>query len=134
MTGAPPDRTLLFVAFICFIDMCGLGLIIPVLPSLIGGLGHVSIDRAAEIGGLLLFAYAMMQFLFAPIIGGFPQFDLPIQRDTCQSRVDWFLVYSVEHLVHWVFVVLHFCNKPLVQWSCWKQLLSEICQIHDIMI
>ena len=68
------------------------------------------------------------QFLFDP------QFDLPIQRDTCQSRVDWFLVYSVEHLVHWVFVVLHFCNKPLVQWSCWKQLLSEICQIHDIMI
>jgi MFS transporter, DHA1 family, tetracycline resistance protein len=65
-----PDRTLWFVAFICFIDMCGLGLIIPVMPSLIGGLAHVSVDRAAEIGGLLLFAYAIMQFLFAPVIGG----------------------------------------------------------------
>jgi DHA1 family tetracycline resistance protein-like MFS transporter len=65
-----PDRTLWFVAFICFIDMCGLGLIIPVMPSLVGGLADVSLDRAAEIGGLLLFAYAAMQFLFAPVIGG----------------------------------------------------------------
>ena len=70
MDAEKTDRTLWFVAFICFIDMCGLGLIIPVMPSLIGGLAHVSVDRAAEIGGLLLFAYAMMQFLFAPIIGG----------------------------------------------------------------
>lgn len=64
------DRTLMFVAFICFIDMCGLGLVIPVLPSLIRTLADVSIDRAAEIGGLLLFCYAVMQFVFAPIIGG----------------------------------------------------------------
>lgn len=63
-------KALYFVAFIVFIDLCGLGLIIPVMPSLIAGLTGAAIDRAAEIGGLLLFAYAMMQFLFAPIIGG----------------------------------------------------------------
>ncbi|MEP6340011.1 MFS transporter, partial [Parasphingorhabdus sp.] len=61
---------LLFVAFIVFVDMMGIGLILPVMPSLIGGLSGASIDRAAEIGGWLLFAYATMQFLFAPIIGG----------------------------------------------------------------
>ncbi len=61
---------MLFVGFICFIDMCGIGLIMPVLPSLIGHLAHVGIDRAAELGGFLLFAYAAMQFLFAPVIGG----------------------------------------------------------------
>jgi MFS transporter, DHA1 family, tetracycline resistance protein len=58
------------IALIVFIDMAGIGLILPVMPSLIMGLATVSIDRAAEIGGWLLFAYAVMQFLFAPIIGG----------------------------------------------------------------
>ncbi len=62
--------SLWLIAIIVFIDTASIGLIIPVLPSLIGGLAEVSVDRAAEIGGLLLFAFAIMQFLFAPIIGG----------------------------------------------------------------
>ena len=71
MTSArKPQSILLFVAFIVFIDMMGIGLILPVMPSLIGGLSGATIDRAAETGGWLLFAYATMQFLFAPIIGG----------------------------------------------------------------
>lgn len=58
------------VAFIIFVDMLGIGLILPVMPLLIREIAHTSIDQAAEIGGFLLFAYAGMQFLFAPIIGG----------------------------------------------------------------
>ncbi|WP_074204773.1 TCR/Tet family MFS transporter [Parasphingorhabdus marina] len=69
-TARKPQSILLFVAFIVFIDMVGIGLILPVMPSLIGGLSGATIDRAAEIGGWLLFAYATMQFLFAPVIGG----------------------------------------------------------------
>ena len=49
--------------------MLGLGLIIPVMPRLIGELADTSIDGSAEIGGLLMFSYAGMQFLFAPAIG-----------------------------------------------------------------
>jgi MFS transporter, DHA1 family, tetracycline resistance protein len=58
------------IAFIVFIDMAGIGLIIPVMPRLIMQLSGEGLDRAAEIGGLLLFAYAAMQFVFSPIIGG----------------------------------------------------------------
>lgn len=65
------NRALLgLVAFIVFIDMMGIGLIMPVIPTLIMGISKVTIDRAAEIGGMLFFAYAIMQFLFAPVIGG----------------------------------------------------------------
>ena len=65
------NRALLgLVAFIVFIDMMGIGLIMPVIPTLIMGISKVTIDRAAEIGGVLFFAYAIMQFLFAPVIGG----------------------------------------------------------------
>jgi DHA1 family tetracycline resistance protein-like MFS transporter len=58
------------IAFIVFIDMAGIGLIVPVMPRLIMELSGEGIDRAAEIGGWLLFAYAIMQFVFSPIIGG----------------------------------------------------------------
>jgi DHA1 family tetracycline resistance protein-like MFS transporter len=65
-----PRRVLALVAMIVFIDTAGIGLIMPVMPSLVMGLTGTTIDRAAEIGGWLLFAYAAMQFLFAPVIGG----------------------------------------------------------------
>ena len=69
-SGKATTSTLIFVALIVFIDMVGIGLIVPVLPGLLEELTGEGLDRTAEIGGWLLFAYALMQFLFAPIIGG----------------------------------------------------------------
>ena len=62
--------TMGMVAFIVFIDMVGIGLIIPVMPTLLETITGESVDRTAEIGGLLAFSYALMQFLFAPVVGG----------------------------------------------------------------
>jgi DHA1 family tetracycline resistance protein-like MFS transporter len=71
MTVPPGAKsTLGFVAFIVFIDMVGLGLIVSVMPTLLESLTGETVDRTAEIGGWLLFAYALMQFLFSPVIGG----------------------------------------------------------------
>ncbi|MFM9853487.1 MAG: TCR/Tet family MFS transporter [Sphingomonadaceae bacterium] len=67
---APGGASLTIIALIVFIDTASIGLIIPVVPSLIEGLARVSIDRAAELGGLLLFVFAITQFFAAPIIGG----------------------------------------------------------------
>jgi MFS transporter, DHA1 family, tetracycline resistance protein len=64
------NASLAVIALIVFIDTASIGLIIPVVPTLIQSLAHVSIDRAAEIGGLLLFTFAFTQFFAAPIIGG----------------------------------------------------------------
>jgi MFS transporter, DHA1 family, tetracycline resistance protein len=70
MTEQQKNPILGLIAFIVFVDMAGIGLIVPVMPRLIMGLSGEGLDRAAEIGGLLLFAYAVMQFIFSPIIGG----------------------------------------------------------------
>jgi len=70
MSQTQSSSTLLFVAFIVFIDMVGIGLIIPVMPALLESMTGAGEYRTAEIGGWLLFSYAIMQFLFAPIIGG----------------------------------------------------------------
>lgn len=70
MEKTADKSTLFFVAFIIFIDMMGIGLIIPVMPALLESMTGLCEDQTAQIGGWLLFAYAIMQFLFAPIIGG----------------------------------------------------------------
>lgn len=58
-----------FIFITMTIDVIGLGLIIPVMPTLISQLKHISIEDASQWGGFLLFAYAAMQFIFSPLIG-----------------------------------------------------------------
>jgi MFS transporter, DHA1 family, tetracycline resistance protein len=58
-----------FIFITLLIDVIGWGLIIPVMPQLIAGMKHVSISEASRDGGLLLFVYAFMQFICAPILG-----------------------------------------------------------------
>ena len=58
-----------FIFITLLIDVTGLGLIIPVMPKLIESLTGGDISDASQWGGWLTFAYAAMQFLFAPVIG-----------------------------------------------------------------
>lgn len=59
-----------FIFITLVIDITGLGLIIPVMPKLIEELSGVGISQASEYGGWLTFTYAIMQFLFSPVLGG----------------------------------------------------------------
>lgn len=58
-----------FIFVTILIDVIGIGIIIPVLPSLIESMDGGDLSDAARIGGWLMFAYAGMQFLFAPVLG-----------------------------------------------------------------
>lgn len=58
-----------FIFVTLLIDVIGFGLIIPVFPKLIEELIHGGISEASKWGGWLTFAYAIMQFLFAPVLG-----------------------------------------------------------------
>lgn len=58
-----------FIFITLLIDVIGLAIIIPVFPKLIEGLIHGNISDASRISGLLLVAYAVMQFLFSPLVG-----------------------------------------------------------------
>ena len=61
---------LFFIFITMLIDVIGFGLIIPVLPKLLEELTGGGLSTAARWGGILMFTYAGMQFLFSPIIGG----------------------------------------------------------------
>ena len=66
-----PKRTaaISFIFITLLIDVTGIGLIIPVVPGLIQQLIHGTVSDASKYSGWLAFAYASMQFLFAPLLG-----------------------------------------------------------------
>ena len=62
-------RAIIFIFITVMIDVIGFGIIIPVLPTLIEELTGLPISEASAYGGLLLVAFAVMQFLFSPVLG-----------------------------------------------------------------
>lgn len=73
MSNRAPALGFIFVTLL--LDVIGFGIIIPVMPSLIIELAGLTPDTehavsyASKIGGWMIAAYAVMQFVFAPIVG-----------------------------------------------------------------
>jgi DHA1 family tetracycline resistance protein-like MFS transporter len=63
------EAALGFIFITLLIDSIGFGIIIPVMPALIAQMIHGNLSVASEYNGLLTFAYATIQFVFAPVIG-----------------------------------------------------------------
>ena len=62
--------TVFFIVMTVVIDAMGIGLIIPVLPDLLlDVLPNTSVAEAAVWGGVLSSLFAIMQFIFSPILG-----------------------------------------------------------------
>ena len=60
----------LFIMITVMLDAMGIGLMVPVMPDLIRDVNGGSLSNAALWGGLLSTSFAVMQFLFAPVLGG----------------------------------------------------------------
>jgi len=60
---------IIFIFITLLLDVIGLGIIIPVFPQLVMELTSEGLSAASRYGGLLMFSYAIMQFLFAPVMG-----------------------------------------------------------------
>jgi MFS transporter, DHA1 family, tetracycline resistance protein len=63
------QASVVFVLITLFIDVLGMGLVIPILPRLVQSLLGGSIGQASLVFGLLVSIYAVMQFFCAPILG-----------------------------------------------------------------
>lgn len=68
-TRTGTNGAVVFILITVFLDMVGFGIIIPVLPALIGQVGHVSLGEAAVIGGWMAAGYSLAQFLSGPLLG-----------------------------------------------------------------
>ncbi len=58
-----------FILITILLDMLGIGIVIPVLPKLVASMYGGSVSDAAWIFGWFVASYALMQFIFAPILG-----------------------------------------------------------------
>src|SRR5215471_2498346 len=62
--------SVVFVLITLFIDVLGMGLVIPILPRLVQSLLGGEAAQASFVFGLLVSIYAVMQFFCAPVLGG----------------------------------------------------------------
>ncbi len=61
---------ILFILITIVIDSTGLGIIIPSLPSLVAEAADVTLEESSAYYGYIVMSYALMQFIFSPLIGG----------------------------------------------------------------
>ncbi len=67
----PNRRALYFILATILLDAIGIGLIFPMMPDLMARVGAGADTASGAVwAGVLMSAYAGMQFLFAPIVGG----------------------------------------------------------------
>ncbi len=60
---------MIFIFVTMFIDILGLAIIVPILPELIGELLGRDASSTGRYLGVIVAVYALMQFLFAPVLG-----------------------------------------------------------------
>lgn len=60
---------IIFIMITVMLDAMGIGLIMPVMPNLLQEVGGGTLASAAVWGGILATSFAMMQFLFSPMLG-----------------------------------------------------------------
>ena len=68
-TAAPRSAAVAFIFVTILLDMLALGIVIPILPKLIEGFVANDTASAARIFGLFGTAWALMQFIFSPLLG-----------------------------------------------------------------
>ena len=67
MTARPAALVFIFITVV--LDVLALGIVIPVLPKLVESFVGGDTARAAAVFGVFGTAWALMQFIFAPILG-----------------------------------------------------------------
>jgi MFS transporter, DHA1 family, tetracycline resistance protein len=63
------NNALAFIFITILIDVIGIGIIIPVMPDLIKELTGEGLSKASFYSGILIPCFAVMQFLFSPLLG-----------------------------------------------------------------
>jgi len=61
---------LVFIFITVLIDCIGIGIIFPVAASIVTEVSHVSVNEATTYSGWMMASYAIMQFIFSPVLGG----------------------------------------------------------------
>ncbi|MCT5868381.1 MFS transporter, partial [Pseudomonas aeruginosa] len=67
--GPGAKRVLPLLFLTCLLDAAGVGLIVPLLPTLIGSVAPLAVRDAATWGAALVMTFALLQLFFSPVLG-----------------------------------------------------------------
>lgn len=67
--GPGAKRVLPLLFLTCLLDAAGVGLIVPLLPTLIGSVAPLAVRDAATRGAALVMTFALLQLFFSPVLG-----------------------------------------------------------------
>ncbi len=127
------QRVVIFVLITVFLDMVGFGIIMPVLPALIGSVGQVSLSDAARIGGWMAAAYSLMQFLSGPIMGNLS--DRYGRRPVLLIAVFGlgadFLIQALAPTIGWLFVGRILSGLCGASWIIANALIADVTRPED---
>ena len=102
-----------FIFITLVIDVLGIGLIIPILPTLIRGFTGGDLSTASQYSGWLMASYAIMQFFFSPVLGGLSD------QFGCRPIILASLFgFSIDYLI--------LANAPNIMWLFIGRLLAGI--------
>ena len=108
------NKAMLFIFITLMIDCTGIGIIIPVMPTLIQQLTGGTVSEAATYGGWLTVIYALMQFVFSPVLGGL--------SDRFGRRP--VLLFSLLGLgIDYIFM----CMAPTIAWLFVGRIIAGMC-------
>jgi len=102
-----------FIFITMVIDVLGIGLIVPLMPTLIRGFTGGDLSVASQYAGWLMASYAIMQFFFSPILGGLS--DKFGRRPIILASLFGF---SIDYLI--------LANAPNITWLFVGRLLAGI--------
>ena len=102
-----------FIFITLLIDVMGIGLIIPILPTLIRGFTGGDLSTASQYAGWLMASYAIMQFFFSPVLGG-----LSDQFGRRPIILASLFGFSIDYLI--------LANAPNIMWLFIGRLLAGI--------
>ena len=127
------NRATIFIIVSMFIDSMGFGLIAPVAPRLIMQLTGVDLTAAAPIAGYLMVTYAIMQFLFAPVIGALSDRHgrRPVLLLSMAALTLDYLLMSVAPTIVWLFVGRAIAGIAGATYPTASAALSDIHAPHE---
>jgi MFS transporter, DHA1 family, tetracycline resistance protein len=101
-----PRGVITFIMLLMLIDAMGIGIVAPVAPRLIMELTGSAVSGAAGMSGALMAAYAVMQFLFAPVLGNLSdRFGRrPVLLGSLAALLIDYLLMGLAPTISWLFV------------------------------
>jgi len=110
------SKRIAFIFIFCtvLVDIIGIGIIIPVIPNLILELTGLGISEASAYGGGLMISFALMQFLFSPILG-----EMSDRFGRRPVLLIALLGLSIDYVLHAV--------APSILWLFAGRVLAGIC-------